>query len=289
MIHRRADLRQLGHLAVTVAAFALCYEVSVLFVPLAVLCAVRAVATAHNHVHTPIFRAHWLNVCTELLLQQVTGFPGFGWKYHHLMSHHQFPWTERDYSSPYRFDSASHPASPVTLRYYRLTYLPVFWCESVLCVLQRAKRAELIQFIAAVAVFAGGHLALIAAYNPWTWLITTFAAYAWCGRALGMSNYFQHWACIVPDDPSAPFDAWTFTDVRYNRFSFNQGYHMLHHVHPSLHWSDLPEAHARDASYTRPELIESGRFPGLRSQADQVKWLEEKASLVRGSTAAQAT
>jgi fatty acid desaturase len=255
--------------------------VSVLFVPLAVICSFRVVGTAHNHAHTPMFRWRWLNVGADLVLQQITGFPAFGWKHHHLMSHHQFPWTERDYSSPYLFDSAHHPAAPVSLLYYRNTYMPVFWCESLLCVLRRGKRTELVQLAGSLGVFALVHLAIIAACNPWTWFFTTATNYFFCGRVLGMTNFFQHWACMVPDSPSAPFDAWTFTDRRYNTFTFNQGYHMLHHVNPSLHWSDLPAHHERDSSYTRPELIESGLFPGLRSKRAQQQWLEDKAQRVR--------
>ncbi|MDZ4688788.1 MAG: fatty acid desaturase [Planctomycetaceae bacterium] len=277
------------HLAITCVAFALCYGVSMWFFPIAYMCAVRAVVIAHNHAHAPMFRWRWMNTGTDLLIQQITGFASFGWKHHHLMSHHQSPWTERDYSSPYSFETAHHPGLTISPEYYRNLYMPVFWCESLLCIFRRAKRAELIQLVVSLTVFATVHLALIAVSNPGIWFLTTLLTYAACGRSLGMSNFFQHWACVIPDDPSAPFDAWTFTNRRYNQFTFNQGYHMLHHLHPSMHWSDLPEAHRRDPGYTRPELVENGKFPGMRTPKQRKQWLEDKGRLLQEVMATKST
>ena len=56
------------------------------------------------------------------------------------------------------------------------------------------------------------------------------------------------------------------------------GYHSIHHLHPELHWSKLPEAHAREiAPYQHPNLQQSNIltfifkyfiYPGRREMYD---------------------
>lgn len=284
MLNRVSDLWPFAHLLVTLAMYAALFIAPWWVVPLALpittLFAGAVVAIAHNHAHVPMFRIGILNWLVDITIQQLTGFLSLGWKVHHVRSHHQFPWTERDYSSPYSFQETRRPEGPVSLTYYWATYLPLFWCESVTHLLRRAKRSELMQLTLSLAVFLGIHLALIDRFGPIHWILIVLPTYIFCGRALGLINYFQHWACEDHNAPEAPFLAWTFTCPVHNIATFNAGYHMLHHLRPSLHWSDLPRVHRDDSSYTLPELIEEGRFPGLRPAKAMQSWLKEKSQRI---------
>ncbi len=65
-------------------------------------------------------------------------------------------------------------------------------------------------------------------------------------------NYLQHDGC----DQSHPHNhSRNFVGRLVNWWTFNNGYHGIHHAYPGLHWSLLPAAHAREvAPYVAPEL-----------------------------------
>ena len=69
-----------------------------------------------------------------------------------------------------------------------------------------------------------------------------------------------------------------FTGKVINWFAFNNGYHGIHHDHPGLHWSLLPEVHAKEiAPFIDPRLDQRSLlvycfkayiFPGKRLNFD---------------------
>ncbi len=60
-------------------------------------------------------------------------------------------------------------------------------------------------------------------------------------RVLMMSgNWAQH-AFVDADDPANPYLAsTTLINHRYNFNCYNDGYHVVHHIVPMLHWSEMP-------------------------------------------------
>jgi fatty acid desaturase len=53
-------------------------------------------------------------------------------------------------------------------------------------------------------------------------------------------NLFQHDGCDLDSDANG---ARNFTSALGNWLLFNNGYHMIHHRYPKLHWSLLKEKH----------------------------------------------
>mgnify|MGYP001497374797 CR=1 FL=1 len=52
-----------------------------------------------------------------------------------------------------------------------------------------------------------------------------------------------------------------------NWFTFNNGYHGIHHEHPGLHWSLAPEVHAKEyAPHIDPRLDRKALLPFLFTQ-----------------------
>lgn len=58
-------------------------------------------------------------------------------------------------------------------------------------------------------------------------------------------NVLQHDGCdIVPaDDTTNPNTARNFVGSWLNFLTMNNGYHAIHHRHPTMHWSKYPDAH----------------------------------------------
>jgi hypothetical protein len=66
-------------------------------------------------------------------------------------------------------------------------------------------------------------------------------------------NYLQH---VDADEESEYNHSRNFIGACLNIFLFNNGYHMVHHRTPGLHWSRLKEAHNRIAHHIHPTLLE---------------------------------
>jgi fatty acid desaturase len=85
-----------------------------------------------------------------------------------------------------------------------------------------------------------------------SFLLYVFIPHRYAGWGIITMNFLQHDGC---DQDSEHNHSRNFVGRAVNWFTFNNGYHSIHHVQPGLHWSLLPEAHARlIAPYIHPNL-----------------------------------
>jgi fatty acid desaturase len=93
----------------------------------------------------------------------------------------------------------------------------------------------------------------------------------WANWGIVGMNYLQHDGC----DEAHPYDhSRTFSGRAINWWTFNNGYHGIHHQKPHVHWSKLPATHAAEyAPHVHPALVEPSIvaycwrafvWPGLR-------------------------
>jgi beta-carotene hydroxylase len=77
----------------------------------------------------------------------------------------------------------------------------------------------------------------------------------WTVMLFGManSNYDQHRGCKMTNAYDA---ANNFLGFYYTKLSFNVGYHVAHHLKPSLHWSRLPQCHYALSAEHRTQTIQ---------------------------------
>jgi fatty acid desaturase len=219
---------------------------------------------SHNQNHCPTFKSRGLNAFYAAWLSVFYGFPTFAWIPTHNLNHHKYVNKAGDatitwrYSkkntwlvaSTYYFVSAYWQAEPVreyiakaragNRRLYRqiqLQYLTVFGGHALLLALAIALRGPGV----GILVYAFGFL-IPALFAAWSMIFI---------------NYIQH----VHTDPWSEHNhSRNFTSLLGNWLVFNNGYHAAHHESAGLHWSKLPEAHAKIAAFIHPELNQKSIF-----------------------------
>lgn len=275
MLRHPRDIVTIVHVLVSAGLLWLALAHSLLWTPVAVFVAMHLIAVEHNHAHVSVFRAPVLTVFLDQLLLLLCGMPILFWKVHHLGNHHKFNWTEKDWSSAFNFRHAQSPAQPVSYRYYQLTYYPLFCFHSTIHILRSRNPRLLGSLVLTATVVSLGSAFLIDAFGIWRWLLVMGTTYAAAGLMLGAANYLEHYRV---EEGEGRFSAWTYTCWVHNFLSYNGGYHLLHHLRPAVHWSDLPREHATDPTYAPPHLIETGLFPGYRGPQGLRRWLREHAA-----------
>lgn len=118
-------------------------------------------------------------------------------------------------------------------------------------------------------VFWGGS-ALLAAFVSLQATLIVFVIPVVVLRTMMMAgNWGQH-AFVDPEDPKSDYkSSITCLNTRYNRRCFNDGYHIVHHLKPSLHYTEMPsELEKNQRVYGENDAIV---FDGL--DFHQVFWL----------------
>jgi beta-carotene hydroxylase len=219
---------------------------------------------SHNQNHCPTFKSRRMNAFYAAWLSIFYGFPTFAWIPTHNLNHHKYVNKAGDatitwrYSkkntwlvaSTYYFVSASWQAAPVreyidkaratNRRLYRqiqIQYVTVFGGHAALLALAIALRGVRLGLL----VYAFGFL-IPALFAAWSMIFI---------------NYIQH----VHTDPWSEHNhSRNFTSLLGNWLVFNNGYHAAHHESAGLHWSKLPEAHAKIAEFIDPALNQKSIF-----------------------------
>jgi len=214
----------------------------------------------HNHTHVPVFRARWANDAYASWLSIFYGCPVAFWVPTHLENHHRFLDGPEDVTRTSR-RSVKHGLSQAIA--YSLAC--AHWQRPLIRDYVRRAYAQRGRHWAAVrdqcAALALGHTALLAlaVFQHGAGLGTLiYAASVGVPALLAptlmmFTNYIQHVHC----DPSSPHDhSRNFVGRLANWFTFDAGYHTVHHERPSVHWSRYAELHrAREASI-HPSLLQ---------------------------------
>lgn len=75
-------------------------------------------------------------------------------------------------------------------------------------------------------------------------------------------NFAQHSFVDVDDPDNAYKNSTNLTNTRYNHKAYNDGYHIVHHLKPSMHWSEMPDAYLENIDkYIENDAIV---FDGIR-------------------------
>jgi fatty acid desaturase len=213
----------------------------------------RVTLMLHCTSHRPLFRppVGWLNGYVPWILGPFYGQTPTTYFAHHVAMHHVEDNLPGDLSStmPYQRDRLSDWLRYLA-RFFVLTIvlLPMYLHRKGRRGLAGRATVGELGFWAAVAGLAWWNLAAT---------VVVFLVPVLVIRTLMMAgNWGQH-AFIDPRDPANDYrNSITCIDCRYNTRCFNDGYHIVHHLRPGQHWSELPaEFEARREVYGQQDAV----------------------------------
>jgi len=278
MLRYRADARTLAFVAFYYALLATEWRwahgwfVVPLVIATCMISWICAVVT-HNTLHSPVFKNRTANRVFQIALTCAYGFPVSEYVPGHNLSHHKFTQKRSDlmrtskvqfgwnvanffaffprvgadiFRENYRYVSMMKQRMP---RWYRQLIIEMIMCWGTKAVLVALDWKKALLFVVVPHFFA-------------VWGITTV-------------NYLQHDGC---DEDDRFNHSRNFVGRIFNWFTFNNGFHGIHHDHPGLHWSLLREAHMKELhagihpALEQPSLavymFRTFVFPGKRMRYD---------------------
>jgi fatty acid desaturase len=257
-----ADYRTLLWLALGVVVLVLQFTMPAwrwYLTPLSFYFALASGIIAHNHNHNPVFANRRMNHGLGHLLSFFYGYPTFAWIPTHNLNHHRHVNKEGDATITWRF-SDRHNLFVATTYFFVSSY---YQAAPIQEYIRQAKldnrplyRRIVFQYSFWIITWAALFVLAIAMYG----LQPGFRL--WC-LAVGLPSLFTLWAIMLFNyEQHVHTDPWSehnhsrnFTSKVLNWLLFNNGYHGVHHEHPGMHWSRLPEAHKKVAHLIDPALI----------------------------------
>jgi hypothetical protein len=202
----------------------------------------RTILGMHYSAHRALFHRRLgllgraLNHLPQLLLAPFYGMPPGSYYIHHCIMHHQennvFPF-DLSSTAPYQRDSPLHLLHyAANFVLHTLAYLPLL--------LLRKRRFGVAAASAAcsVAYFAAG--LYLFGKQPYYTAVAFGSAAVFGPIALMSGNWAQH-IFVDPRKPTSNYGlSVNMISAPFNMLSFNDGYHIVHHVSSHTHWSEMP-------------------------------------------------
>jgi len=204
----------------------------------------------HNTSHRPLFKRRYsaLNSFIPWALGPFFGATPDSYFAHHVGMHHAENNLADDLSSTLRFRRDNF----LDFTGYFLRFFFVGWVELSRYHWEKKRYKLLRRFWVGELSF----YALVGALAFWRFLPTLsvfIIPFCFTRITLMAGNWAQH-AFIELDAPENPYlNSITCVNASYNRKCFNDGYHIGHHVKPTLHWTDMPGDFLRNIDRYRAE------------------------------------
>jgi fatty acid desaturase len=203
----------------------------------------------HNHSHRPIFRSPFVNRWFGRLWTFSGGWPSFFWEYCHVTVHRANLLTDDDWTLPKRNADGSFE----NFQLYLFTHWPFrltmhLWKSlTARQSLRRRSLRELAIFLVlwSIPFWIDPKMAL------WLWILPHWIANAF---VMNSGMYVQHSGCDEKTLAKPVNHSTVFVSNFFNLTMFNIGFHLEHHEHPRVHWSELPELHKR----LTQEMVDGG-------------------------------
>merc|ERR1719440_15856 len=209
-----------------------------------ILLAQRFILAMHYAAHRPLFpeRGKWgtlgqlLNNLPQWVLSNFWGMPSGSYYLHHIVMHHQanncFPY---DISSTMPYDRSSFRnwiVYMLNFQLHTLLYLPFFAAYKRRYALARLSLWTTFCYLCAYP--------LVYKLHPVFFTTSLGISFVMGPLALMLGNFSQH-IFVDPKDPASNYGlATNHLRVPFNMLTFNDGYHITHHVNSHCHWSEMP-------------------------------------------------
>lgn len=220
----------------------------------------------HAVTHRPLFKKPYRRADSIITMGLTPwfGMPPTAYHPHHVLMHHKENNGPDDLSSTvaYQRDRLSHFA------HYWLRFAVFGHMHLGSWLLRRGRTGTFAKFVAGEVLYAGTIAALLYV-DPVATLIVFVGPFLLLRFFLMAGNWAQH-AFVDADEPMNSYTNSTcLLNARYNRRCYNDGYHIVHHRLPGLHWAEMPGAFKKDiAAYVRNDSIV---FDGIENN-QQIWW-----------------
>mmetsp|Transcript_56836 Transcript_56836/g.51142 ORF Transcript_56836/g.51142 Transcript_56836/m.51142 type:complete len:376 (-) Transcript_56836:140-1267(-) len=200
----------------------------------------KFILALHYSAHKPIIKPKWFNnLLIEFMITPFFGLPPGVYRFHHVVMHHR-----EDNIYPYDLSSTmpyNRGNFPFCYLHYWLRFEFAIWVELPYYLYIKKYWFMFFQAIFTVSLWWGGNYYIYNYIRPaiclWLFLIPQFIL----SMALMWGNFSQH----IFVDPDHYKDDHRLTvnllATPYNQVTFNDGYHIIHHKYPTLHWSEMPK------------------------------------------------
>ncbi len=277
MLRYTADLRTLAFVGTYYTLIALAIGLAMPWWGSATLCVVLcflsffcAVMT-HNTIHTPLFKNRTLNKLFQVVLSPTYGHPVSMFVPGHNLSHHKYVQTPKDRMRTDKLRFRWNLMNQVF--FHAVVGGTIFKDNAEYVKLMRTKNPKWFrQFMYELTFYVFFLIATFVAFYfmwgladaSWKWVLFVFLPHQYAAWGIMGINFVQH----DGTDPEHKYNhSRNFTGKLVNWFTFNNGYHGIHHEHPGLHWSLAPEVHAKEyAPHIDPRLDRKALLPFLFTQ-----------------------
>lgn len=250
-MRHRADIRTLAFMATYFALVAVQFAVPAanvfrggspliaapLFIVTCFFSFFCAVAT-HNTIHSPVFEKRSHNRVFQTVLTLTYGHPVSAFVPGHNLSHHKHTQTRRDVM---RTTKTRFRWNLLNGLFFTVMVAPsIMRGESqYFATMKRRLPTWYRQYLIEKTALFGSYLVL--AVIDWkAALVFVFLPHKYAAWGIVTMNLLQHDGC---DENHKYNHSRNFVGKVVNWFTFNNGFHGIHHDHPGLHWSLTPAAH----------------------------------------------
>jgi len=213
----------------------------------------------HNTIHSPIFKSRAMNKLFQYVLSFAYGHAVSAFVPGHNFSHHKYTQRSKDVMRTTKMRFRINFFNQLFF-FYRMIF-DIMRDEGAFAKLAKKQKPSWYrQYLFELIFFFSTQAAL--AYINWkAFLLFVFIPHHYGVWGIVSVNYWQHDGC----DPDHAYNhTRNFTGKILNWFAFNNGYHAMHHERASLHWSLLPEWHAKQiAPHVHPTLNQINLFTYL--------------------------
>jgi len=246
MLRNRADGRTLAFVAfyyvlLTVEwRFAHGWMIAPLVVLTCMISWICAVIT-HNTLHCPVFKNRTANKVFQIALTCAYGFPVSEYVPGHNLSHHKFTQKRADLM---RTSKVQYSWNVVNFfAFFPRVGFDIFGENYRYVGMMKVKMPKWYRQLIIEMVMCWGTKAVLLALDWKKALVFVVIPHFFPVWGITTVNYLQHYGC----DDDHPFNhSRNYVGRIFNWFTFNNGFHGIHHEHPGLHWSKLREAHMKE-------------------------------------------
>eukprot|EP00929_Paragymnodinium_shiwhaense_P008111 TRINITY_DN112043_c0_g1_i1.p1 TRINITY_DN112043_c0_g1~~TRINITY_DN112043_c0_g1_i1.p1 ORF type:complete len:394 (+),score=48.56 TRINITY_DN112043_c0_g1_i1:163-1344(+) len=196
----------------------------------------RFILMTHYAAHRSIFHNHNLNEAISWLLSPFFGIPCGIYKLHHCIMHHIENNHALDISSTEKYQRDSW----FCFFQYWVHFNVLIWLELPNYTVQTKRYRWLGSLLFGMVVYTAALAFLFTAVSPLGTVWVFMVPHAVSMSAMTFGNWAQH-IFVDPDEPDSNYKlTYNCMDSDTNQRTFNDGYHIIHHVNARLHWSELP-------------------------------------------------